>query len=482
MRKLNSIKKNFIYNLIYSMLSIIIPLISAPYTSRVLGADKIGIYSYTHSLIATVIMLGALGSATYGQKEIAAAKTDDERNHYFWEIFIIKTVTTVVGIILFYAYASFDRYFVYFVLQCPLLIAALLDISWLFQGVEKFNYIAIRNSVIRIAGIVLLFILVKNPGDLWKYLLIIGLSQMIGNLSMWPYAKLYINKPVFDRSRLKMHLSNMMVYFLPSIAYQIYAVLDKAMLGWIVGSDYENGFYEQAHKIIDMVTTVISAYTVVMTSRMSYLYSIGDEKEIQNKLYQAFNLIAFLVFPMSLGLALISSGVVPWFFGDGYEKVIEILYVFCPIFVFLGYSRLIGTHILTPSGRQIKSSMAQVYAALANLVLNMLLIPRYKAMGAALGSVGAEFLIVVVYWFAIRKEMSIFIVIKTGWKKLLSAIIMFFSIYPITKKLPISILSSVLVVILGTLVYFISLIIMRDEFFLNNLIQTKNKLLLKIKK
>ena len=148
----------------------------------------------------------------------------------------------------------------------------------------------------------------------------------------------------------------------------------------------------------------------------------------------------------------------------------------------MGYSRLIGTHILTPSGRQIKSSMAQVYAALANLVLNMLLIPRYKAMGAALGSVGAEFLIVVVYWFAIRKEMSIFIVIKTGWKKLLSAIIMFFSIYPITKKLPISILSSVLVVILGTLVYFISLIIMRDEFFLNNLIQTKNKLLLKIKK
>ena len=480
--KKSSIKKNFIYNLIYNILNIIIPLITAPYTSRVLGADRIGIYSYTYSLVSTVIMIGALGSATYGQKEIAAAKDDDERNHLFWEIFVIKGITTILCVLLFFVYAYRDKYLFYYMIQIPFFVAAVIDISWLFQGVEKFNYIAIRNCAVRIAGIILLFIFVKQPGDLWKYLMIIGGSQLIGNLSMWPYIRHYVGKPAYDRSSTLRHLKNMMVYFIPSVTYQIYAVLDKAMLGWIVGSDYENGYYEQAHKIVNMAISVISAFTIVMRSRMSYLYSIGNTEEINKKLYQSSHVMAAMVFPMGFGLALISAGMVPWFFGKGYDKVIDILYVFCPMFLFMGYSRLIGTHILTPSGRQGKSNVAQCSAAVVNLVLNMLLIPRLEAIGAAIASVFSEFVIFVIYYYMVRGEFSLITVIKTGWRKFLAGFVMFAALYPLSKKLPVGILSSFEEVILGTVLYVIVLLLLRDEFILDNLKMLKNRALGKLKK
>ncbi|WP_036947632.1 flippase [Pseudobutyrivibrio ruminis] len=475
MEKKSSIKKNFIYNLIYNILNIIVPLISAPYTSRVLGVDKIGIYSYTYSLISTVIMIGAMGTATYGQKEIAASKDAEERSTLFWEIFVIKGVTTILCAALFMVYALNDNYAFYYLIQIPFFIAAVLDVSWLFQGLEKFNYIAIRNSLVRIAGIILLFIIVKSPSDLWKYLLIICGSQLVGNLSMWPYVPRYVHRFSFSKKRIVYHIKNMMVYFVPSVTYQIYAVLDKAMLGWLVGSDYENGYYEQAHKIVNMAVSIISAFTIVMRSRMSYLYSIKDYKEIERKLYQACNTMAFMVFPMSFGLALIAAGMVPWFFGDGYDKVISLLYVFCPFFAFMGYSRLIGTHILTPSGRQGKSNVAQCFAAVCNLILNLLLIPKFYAFGAAIASVGAEFVIVVIYYYAIRKELSLVTVAKTGWKKLLSAAVMFAVLFPLTKRLPISILSSVLEVVLGSCIYVVFLFIIRDEFLLINYQQIKKK-------
>lgn len=476
MSKTNSIKKNFAYNLVYNILNIIIPLITAPYTSRVLGADRIGIYSFTNSLITTVCMIGALGSQTYGQLKIAAAKDEKERNSYFWEIFFIKAFTTILSSLLFFIYASLDRYFVYFMIQIPFLLAYVIDISWLFQGVEKFNYIAIRNTLVRIAGIILLFIFVKEPNDLWKYLTIIGGSQFLGNLSMWPYAKQYVKSPVFDKSRIVFHLKNLMVYFIPTVTYQIYAVLDKAMLGWIVGSEYENGFYEQAYKIVNMVVSVVSAYTIVMRSRMAYLYSNGEKEEIVRKLKQSSDAIAFMVFPMSFGLALIAANMVPWFFGAGYNPVITLLYIFCPIFVFMGYSRLIGTHILTPSGRQGKSNIAQCAAAAANLVLNLILIPKYQAFGAAIASVIAEFIIVVVYYYMVRAEFSITVVISTCWKKFLASLIMFLICWKFAVAMKTTILSTFVIILFGTVVYTVILCVMKDAFLLDNLVKFKERI------
>ena len=347
--KKDGVKANFIYNLIYNIVNIIVPLVTASYTARVLGAENIGIYSYTYAIVSSVVMFGALGTATYGQKEIASAGENIvERSEKFLEIWVLKAVTMVIAFLIFVPYAYQTTAWVYYALQIPYIVAGVFDISFFFQGIEKFRYIAVRNTIVRIAGIVLLFSLVKSSNDLWIYLLIISVSQLLGNLSMWPYLRGNICRVKLTTRKVMKHLSNVMIYFIPSITYQIYAVLDKAMLGWLVGSNYENGYYEQANKIVNLVVNVISAYTVVMRSRMSALFAQKRNEEIQEKMAVSYNVIAFLVFPMTFGIAAIAAGMVPWFFGDGYDAVIGLLYIFCPIFIFMGYSRLIGTHILTP--------------------------------------------------------------------------------------------------------------------------------------
>ena len=471
-------KANFIYNLIYNIVNIIVPLVTAPYTARVLGAENIGIYSYTYAIVSSVVMFGALGTATYGQKEIAAAGENIvERSEKFLEIWVLKAVTMVIAFLIFVPYAYQTTAWVYYALQIPYIVAGVFDISFFFQGIEKFRYIAVRNTIVRIAGIVLLFSLVKSSNDLWIYLLIISVSQLLGNLSMWPYLRGNICRVKLTTRKVMKHLSNVMIYFIPSITYQIYAVLDKAMLGWLVGSNYENGYYEQANKIVNLVVNVISAYTVVMRSRMSALFAQKRNEEIQEKMAVSYNVIAFLVFPMTFGIAAIAAGMVPWFFGDGYDAVIGLLYIFCPIFIFMGYSRMIGTHILTPSGRQQYSNYAQIIAAVVNITLNSLLIPRFFAKGAAVASVTAELVLVLVYYYMVRKEILLKQVIEMGWKKAIAAGIMFVFVFTIGKNFSISIFYTFVEILIGAIVYVIVLVVLRDAFVCKYIDKTFHKIL-----
>ena len=169
--KKDGVKANFIYNLIYNIVNIIVPLVTAPYTARVLGAENIGIYSYTYAIVSSVVMFGALGTATYGQKEIASAGENIvERSEKFLEIWVLKAVTMVIAFLIFVPYAYQTTAWVYYALQIPYIVAGVFDISFFFQGIEKFRYIAVRNTIVRIAGIVLLFSLVKSSNDLWIFI------------------------------------------------------------------------------------------------------------------------------------------------------------------------------------------------------------------------------------------------------------------------------------------------------------------------
>lgn len=478
--KKDGVKANFIYNLIYNIINIIVPLLTAPYTSRVLGAANIGIYSYTYSIVSSLIMFGALGTATYGQREIAMAGDNvEKRSQLFWEIWILKAVTTGLIFAFFLPYAVTTKYGYYYLLQTPFFVAGIFDISYFFQGMEKFKYIAIRNSLVRIAGIILLFLLVKNQNDLWIYLLIIGVSQMLGNFSMWPYLRGNLCKVKIRARGVVRHFKEVIIYFIPSVTYQIYAVLDKAMLGWLVGSEYENGYYEQAYKIINMAVNVISAYTVVMRSRMSVLFARNAKEEIHRKMLSSYNFIAFLVFPMTLGLAAVAAGVVPWFFGNGYDAVTSLLYIFCPIFIFMGYSRMIGTHILTPSGRQIISNYAQISASVVNVIFNAILIPKFLAAGAAIASVLSEAIVMLVYFIMIHKEINFHEIFSAAWKKIIAAVVMYILLVLLQRRLAISMLNSFFEILVGIIIYGTVLVILKDQFVLKNCNLILNRILKK---
>ena len=191
-----SIAKNYIYNLIYQMLSILLPVITTPYLSRVLGAENIGIYGYTISIVTYFILFGTLGISMYGQREIAyKAQNKKEQSKTFFEIIILRAFTLTISIITFYIiFGRSGDYAVYYRILIIQLVANLFDISWFFQGIEEFDKTVIRNLVIKMLSLVLIFVLVNRPEDLWKYFLIYVGAELIGNLTLWLYIPKYLEK------------------------------------------------------------------------------------------------------------------------------------------------------------------------------------------------------------------------------------------------------------------------------------------------
>lgn len=315
--KRKSITKNYIYNLIYQILVLILPLITAPYVSRVLGAEKIGIYSYTLSISAYFILFGSLGISLYGQREIAYKQKDKkEYSKIFFEIVILRALTMLISLLIFYFVCIIkeNNYKIYYKILVLEIIGNCLDISWFFQGLEDFKKIVSRNIFIKLISIICIFLFVKTPDDLYIYFLIYVLSVLIGNASLWLYLSKYIEKCKIRELKVFRHLKPTIALFIPQIAVQVYTLLDKTMIGTIISDKSEVGYYEQSQKIVKMSLTVITSLGTVMLPRIASCFSTGDKDKISDYMHKSFNVVFLLAFPMMFGLLAISDKFVPVFF------------------------------------------------------------------------------------------------------------------------------------------------------------------------
>ena len=261
-----SLKKNYIYNLTYQILVMIVPLITTPYLSRVLGAESIGIYSYTLSITTYFILFGSLGVAMYGQSKV------------FYEILLMRFTTLGISIIIFYiTFAMKGQYSVYYKILLLEIIANALDISWFFQGIEEFKKTVIRNTIVKVVSVMCIFTFVKSSNDLNKYFLIYVLSTFLGNISLWMYMPKYIERISIKELQIFRHLKPTVGLFVPQVAVQIYTVLDKTMIGAIVEDKSEVGFYEQAQKMIKLLITISTSLGTVMVPRMANTFARGDK-------------------------------------------------------------------------------------------------------------------------------------------------------------------------------------------------------------
>ena len=280
-----SIKENYFYNLLFQILTLIIPLITAPYLSRILGVNGIGISSYTLSLVSYFILFGGIGISSYGQREIAMNRND--KNTYskiFWELFILRIISNIISILCFIIFIIVtSEYNLILGILIINILASMFDISWFYQGLEEYKFISIRNIVIKLIFTILIFIFVKEKDDLIIYILLNSMSLIISSLSLWIRLRKLITKIKIKELRVSSHFKQTLIYFLPQIAIQIYTMVDKTMLGVITGSQIENGYYEQAHKIVNMTLTVIISLNTVMSPRMSYLYKENKLSEIKKK-------------------------------------------------------------------------------------------------------------------------------------------------------------------------------------------------------
>lgn len=464
-----SIKKNYLFNLSYQILLIITPLITTPYVSRILGADGIGTVSYTQSIVSYFTLFATLGITIFGQREISYVQDSvEKRSRVFWNTKILEFLISGSVFIIYIIFSFFrDNTSLYIVFSLNIL-AVFADVTWFFQGLEEFGKIVVRNTIVRIVSIFFVFIFVNNREDILVYAFGLAAFTFLSNLLLWAYLPRYVTKI----SRKEIHpfrqFPTIISLFVPTIAIQVYTVLDKTMIGVITQSSFENGYYEQALKLSNTVLTLVTALGTVMIPRIGHYYERGNIEEIRRLMYRGYRFVWFLGIPLCLGLIAVASNMVPWFFGSGYDKVVNLLRILALLVLAVGINNVTGMQYLIPTKKQNIFSLTVIFGACVNFVLNSILISLCQSIGAAIASVVAETSIAVIQLIIVRKELSPFKVIKEGVHYYIAGLIMFGIAFILGNALSPSIFHTGIIVIAGAVIYFAVLFIMKDQFFISN--------------
>lgn len=461
-----SITQNYIYNLIYQIMILILPLITTPYISRVLGAENIGIYSYTLSISAYFVLFGSLGIALYGQREIAYNQENKQKySNIFYEVVILRFITMAISMLIFYfCFVKGKQYQIYYKILLLELLATSIDISWFFQGLEEFKKTITRNIIVKLISIVCIFVFVKTTEDLKKYFIIYVLSVLVGNISLWAYLPKYIEKINLKKLNIFKHIKPTVGLFVPQIAVQVYTVLDKTMIGTIVWDKSEVGFYEQSQKIIKILLTVVTALGTVMVPRMANVYIKNEKEQMNNYMKKSFCFMYLLAFPMIFGVIAVSDEFVPIFFGQGYDKVSMLMQIISPIILMIGMSNVIGAQYLLPTKRQKEYTISVISGAIVNFIMNSILIGKYGAFGASIGTVIAETVVTIVQIYYIKNDFNIKEILLSAKNYFIASLCMYiyciFAGYIINDATQ----SLFLKIIGGMAIYFILLVVLKDEF------------------
>lgn len=459
-----SIAKNFMYNFLLQIVTLFMPLITVPYVSRILGKEGIGVYSYTLSIVQYFIILGTLGISMYGNRQIAYVRNNkQEMSKTFWSIVFFKVITTGIALVIYILFFGFNKaYGNIYLIQSVNIIAAMIDISWLYMGLEDFKKTVTRNLAVRIIGVVCIFIFVKSYQDLYKYIFINALMTCLGNLVMWMYVPSVVLNVKIKFDDMMKHFVPAMQLFIPQIAVQIYLVLDKTMLGTL-SNVTEVGLYEQSEKIIKLVLGLVTSLGVVMLPRMSNTFASGNKEKMDQYLNRSLQGVSYVAIPMAVGLAAVSKEFVPWFFGKDFSAVSYLMIILTPILFFIAISNVLGIQYLLPSNRTNEFTVSVTVGAIINVILNFILIPKYKAIGTCVATVIAEFAVTLVQYLYLRNIIEMRSLLKGIVKQGAAAIIMFIIVRFIGSYSGAKVVTTIIQGTVGGIIYVLILSLLNEE-------------------
>lgn len=456
--------KNYLYNASYQVFVLLIPLVTTPYLARVLGPTGVGINAYTNSIIQYFILFGSIGVNLYGNRQIAFVRDDkDKMTRTFYEIFLMRIMTVVL------AYAAFlvflmttGSYHVYYLAQSVSIIAAAFDISWFFMGVENFGVTVLRNFVVKIVTLISIFVFVKSFDDLNVYIMILSLSLLIGNMTLFPNLRRYISKIKFKNLRVWQHLKPSMVLFVPQIATQVYLLVNKTMLGSMF-SVQSAGYFDQSDKMIKIILAVVTATGTVMLPHVANAFMKGEIEKTKQFLYNSFSFVTALSVPMMFGIAAVARKFVPLFFTDKFLAVTPLMMVESVVILLIAWSNALGTQYLLPTNQNGAFTKSVVLGAVVNIIVNIPFIMLWGALGATVSTVLSELAVTGYQLFILRNQVNYRSLFTDTGKYLLAGFIMFAVIFVIDGKLNSSWAMLIIEVLVGIVIYVILLIVMKAK-------------------
>jgi O-antigen/teichoic acid export membrane protein len=414
------------------------------------------------SVATTFSLFAALGFGAYGLREVSRVRDDPTAvGRLFWELTLLRwgaTLLTGAGYALIGWWAGQWRLYATMGL---LILATGLDVTWLFQATERFGTSMARHLAVKAATVLLTFLLVRDAGDVVVYALVQMGGTLLSHLWLWfclpPAARL-------PRGPLRplTHLRPSLVYFVPAVATSVYTVLDKTMLGAILGDMSQNGYYESAHKIIRLLLTAVVSLNVVMGVRTSYLFGQSREDEARMHLIDAYRFMCALAFPLCGGVLACGDGFAVAFFGAEFAAAGRMLRLFAPLLVLVGTSNVLGSLYLTPAGYRRRSNHAIIAGAAVNVVLNLWFIPRFGGYGAVVASVAAEGVIAALYLRFTHKFVPARQLLRVAGRYVLYGGAVFAVAWTLSRRMPPTFGAVAVQAAVGAGVYAVLLVVLRD--------------------
>ena len=455
---MGSIKKNIIYNISYQILILIVPFITSPYVSRVLGPEGLGTYSVTTAIVKYFTLFALLGMSNYGNRTIAKNKDSKENlSVTFWNLYYFQLISSSIVLMVYIIYlliAGIDNYGVVSLCQIPYMLSSVFEISWFFYGMENFKGIVTRNAVVKILTTIAVFVFVKERGDAWVYVLINSLSLLMGQLCLWPFVFKYVSWKKPNWNIIRSHFKPNCVLMISVIAVSVYTLMDKIMIEWMTTTT-EVGYYENTEKIVAIANNAAGAVGAVMLPRVSNLRASGSDDKVLSYINKSMKYIMLIAVALAFGIAGVSKSFSVIYYGKEFERCGTLLMMISPAIVFYAASNILRNQYLLPKDMDRVFVTATVSASVLNFVLNSIFIPVYGALGAVIGTVGAQFGELAYQAIKTRKELPIKKYILNVLPYICFGAIMFFVCKKIEEIEGITVVSLITQIIVGGMIFLI---------------------------
>lgn len=474
-----SVKVNYILNLINTGTQMLFPLITFPYVCRVIEADGVGQINFYQSIISYISLFTCLGIPMYAIREIARDRSDViQMNRTAMEILLLHSMLTLVGYaivaILCLTIPQIQVNIPLFLILSLTIFFTAIGCEWFYQGIEDFKYITIRGLIIKTVSVVLLFIFVKSKTDLLYYGCYTVFGVLGGNIFNFFRLCKYIHREniIFSELHIKRHVKPVLKVFSFSVVTSIYLQLNTVLLGFLKNA-LAVGYFAAATKVMQMLLMMSSCLGSVMMPRASHLIAENKEDEFNRLIQKSYDFTLAIALPMTIGLIFCAPSLITALCGVKFEYSILPSQIIAPIILMVAISNVFGIQVLFPKGKINIVTLCCGIGAVADLILNLCLIPFFSYIGTSIAYLGAEVATTVSMYFIGRKYIPIIYFKKSHLTYALGCIVMALALYGISLlQLP-TLTILLLQGCCGVLAYFIILCICKDEMLVQILSKIK---------
>ncbi len=402
-----STRKNTLYNMAYRLFSMLLPLVTAPWLSRTVGPEGVGLYGYAWAISYTFCLVGLLGLENYGPRAIAQCKDDPAAlSRTFSAIWQMQLLVAGGTLLVWLGYTAFvagaERQLAFHLTLMS--VSCLINVDWCLMGLDRFRPIALRNTAVKLLAAAAVFIFVREPKDLWIYAFAWSLSTFVGCTSCFLSLRGKVKFTPVPWKEALVHLKPCALLSISVIAVSVYRQMDKVFIG-ALADIAETGYFENAEKIILCLAGFISAVGTVMLPKVSHMTAQGRMDDVRKHMDASMDLVLCMVCALGFGLASVAKEFAPLFYGADFARSGDLMIPLALTLVAIGFANVIRTQWVLPQKRDHIFVKSVLTGAAVNLLLCLCLIPRMGAMGAAIATAAAEFSVPLVQYIILRKEL-----------------------------------------------------------------------------